>query len=69
MKIRAPEPVLRNIGHISTKPIDVTGKDSTFHQATLDLPQGVTVQDGRVLITVEIVEDITTKTYEGVIAT
>ncbi|HHT85161.1 MAG: YbbR-like domain-containing protein [Bacillota bacterium] len=68
VKIRAPEPVLRNIGHISTKPIDVTGKDSTFlHQATLDLPQGVTVQDGRVLITVEIVEDITTKTYEGVI--
>ncbi|MGI6620798.1 MAG: YbbR-like domain-containing protein [Bacillota bacterium] len=68
VKIRAPEPVLRNIGHISTKPIDVTGKDSTFlHQATLDLPQGVTVQDGRVLITVEIVEDITTETYEGVI--
>lgn len=68
VKIRADEQVLRTIGHISTKPIDVSGKDSTFlHQATLDLPRGITVQDGRVLITVEIVEDITTKTYQGVI--
>ncbi len=68
VKIRADEQVLRTIGHISTRPIDVSEKSSTFlHQATLDLPPGVTVQDGRVLITVEIIEDITTKTYEGVI--
>ncbi len=68
VKARADERVLSSLRHISTRPIDVSGKDNTFlHQASLDLPKGVTVQDGRVLVTVEIVEDIKAQTYDGVI--
>ncbi len=68
IKIRAEQELLDSLEHISTKPIDVSGKDSTFlHQAILDLTDEILVQDGRVLTTVEIVEDIQTKTYEDVI--
>lgn len=68
VKVRADQKVLDSLSWIATKPIDVSGKDSTFmHQASFDLPKGVTVRDRNVLVTVEIVEDVKTHTFDDVI--
>jgi len=67
VKFRADPEVSSGIERLATKPIDVTGKDSTFvHMATLDLPKGVSVQNSQVSVRVEIVEDIIEKTFTGI---
>lgn len=68
VKIRAEQRILDSLSWLATQAIDVSGKDGTFlHQASLNLPKGVTVQNGQVLVQVDIVEDIKTQTYDGMI--
>ncbi len=68
VKVRADQKVLDSLSWIATKPIDVSGKDSDFMRQTgFDVPKGVTVQEAHALVTVEIVEDIETETFDGVI--
>jgi len=68
VKIRGEQSVIDSINWIGTKPVDVTGKDSTFQSTvSLNLPRGVTCQTQQVVVKVEIIEEIETKTFDNVI--
>jgi YbbR domain-containing protein len=68
VKVRADQRTLDTMTWIATQAIDVSGKDSLFlNQASLQLPRGVTAQDDQVLVQVNIIEDIKTQTYDGII--
>jgi len=64
VKVRASEAILRNLTSLSTEPVDVSGKDSTFTWlSTLEIPSGVTAPTSQVTVRVEIAEDIVQRTF------
>jgi len=69
VEIRGEESVTRNITSISTRPVDVSGRDAGFSaEYTLDLPPGVKVETStKVTVSVDIQPDIVTRTFSGVI--
>ncbi|HHY75622.1 MAG TPA: hypothetical protein GX500_02430 [Firmicutes bacterium] len=66
-KIRGDSSLTAGLSYISTERIDVTDRTQTFtYPANLIIPQGVTSEVMRVNVTVEIEEDIVSKTFAGV---
>ncbi|MBP8614015.1 MAG: hypothetical protein KBI40_04070 [Firmicutes bacterium] len=68
VKIRGDKGVIDTINWIGTKPVDVSGKDGVFQSTVaLSLPAGVTCQTQQVVVKIDIIEEIETRTLEDVI--
>ncbi|HHW18751.1 MAG TPA: hypothetical protein GXX30_07600 [Firmicutes bacterium] len=68
VKLRADPSIIGSINSLSTKSVDVSGKDASFETvAVLDVPRGVSVQTYQVRVRVEIAEDIIERTFKDVI--
>ncbi|MGE5579904.1 MAG: YbbR-like domain-containing protein [Bacillota bacterium] len=69
VEIRGEESVARRITSISTKPVDVGGRETGFSgEYSLDVPSGVKVEtSAKVTVSVDIQPDIVTRTFSGVI--
>lgn len=68
VKIRGDKSIIDTINWIGTKPVDVSGKDSAFQTTvSLSLPTGVSCQTQQVVVKVDIIEEIETRTLEDVI--
>lgn len=64
VKVRAQQSQLNNLSYMATRPIDLSGKDSTFNiLVNLDIPSGVTCAVSQVTVKVEIVENIVQRSF------
>jgi YbbR domain-containing protein len=71
VRIRAPEDVIGQVNALTTRSIEINGRDSTFtYTATLNVPSGVAwIETTQVNVTVNIVEDVIEKTFSDIIVT
>lgn len=68
VEIRGEISITRDIDALYTKPVDISGREATFnYSTTLDVPSGVTAKTTRVTVSVEILEDIVEKSFNGVV--